>query len=91
MSWSVNRIGKPEVIKPLVISDIANYHCAEPEETVKNKVGEAIVTILDSAPTSGYIVRIEASGSQYASDSSKHPGKFHNSVNLKIETIAIHE
>lgn len=91
MSWSVNRIGKAEVIRSIVAADFERINCSEPEQTVKNKLGEAVDAILVTAPVKGYIVKIDGNGSQYQPDSAKYPGQFHNQCNLKVEMIAISE
>ncbi|MCC8945982.1 hypothetical protein H8A97_12955 [Bradyrhizobium sp. Arg62] len=82
MSWSVSGIGKTPAVKERVISQLNGIKCAEPEETIKGKVGEIIATALDAFP-SDCAVQITASGSQY---SPSGVGVV-NSLNVEIKPI----
>lgn len=86
MSWSVNAVGKPAVVAAKIAVDIAKVKCAEPEETIKNKVGSAIAAALAAFPP-GLAVRVEAAGSQWAPEPTKKPTEFQNSLSVKLEPL----
>lgn len=81
MSWSINALGKPSAVAAKIAGDIARVKCAEPEETIKNTVANAIATALGAFPD-GMAVKVEASGSQ---SSTGTDGKVTNSLYVKIE------
>jgi len=64
MSWSVSAFGKAAAVKAKLTTDLANISTmSEPEETVKQKLGESLLALCDGNP--GLIVRAEANGSQW--------------------------
>jgi hypothetical protein len=85
MSWSVSAIGKSAAVAAKLAKDFTAIKCTEPEETIKNKVAEAVAAGLAAFPV-GMAVRVEASGSQYAPDSSK-PTELQNQ--LKVELMPL--
>lgn len=85
MSWSTTAIGKPAAVAAKVKEDIERYKCAEPEESIKNSIGQSIYAALACFPE-GTAVRVEASGSQYVPDASK-PDAAINTLNVKIEPL----
>lgn len=85
MSWSVNAVGKSTAVAVKLAGDFGRIKCAEPEETIKNTVWSAIeAALLVFPPTQA--VRVEASGSQYAPDSTK-PDEKTNSLTVRLEPI----
>lgn len=79
MSWSISKYGFAGVVAAKVSEDIQRIKCAEPEETIKNMVGAAIIHSLESFPAD-FPVKVEASGSQSTID-----GKLVNTLNTRIE------
>lgn len=86
MSWSVNRMGKPSAVAAALAKDFAGIHCQEPEQTIKNKVAEAIAAALAVFPPH-LAVTVEASGSQYAPDSTNKPEEKQNNLTVKLTPI----
>lgn len=82
MSWSVNAIGKPAAVAAKLAKDFAGIKCTEPEETIKNKVAEAIAVGLAAFPA-GMAVRVEASGSQYVPDAGS-PAQAQNQLRVEL-------
>lgn len=84
MSWSFYGVGRPIAVLNKARTEIARIRCAEPEETVKNKLLNIIEASLLAMPDAS-AVKIEASGSQ--SSDSKDPAKFTNDVKLDITPL----
>lgn len=85
MSWSVSAVGKPAAVAAKLAEAFAKNRCVEPEETIKNKVAEAIASALAVYPPN-LAVRVEAGGSQHAVDHSK-PTELTNSLKVEITPI----
>ena len=85
MSWSVSAVGKPSKVVEKLAKDFASIHCAESEETIKSSVASAVAAALAVFPPS-WAVRVEASGSQHAPDSTK-PHEKSNQLAVKIEPV----
>jgi len=62
MSWSVSAIGKAASVKAKAAEQFAAIKCNEPEETIKNKLAEAVDLALTDVDG---VIEIKASGSQY--------------------------
>ena len=90
MSWSYSATGKPQAILENARIELNRINCAEPEQTIKNKVLHILETSLLAMPENS-AVRITASGSQstaWAGAPLKEvQGKFTNSLKLEIEPI----
>ncbi len=84
MSWSVSAFGKAPAVATKLAADFARIKCTEPEETIKNSVAAAFAAGLAAMPP-GLVVTAEASGSQYAPDSSKKPAEFSNQLTVKLQ------
>lgn len=78
MSWSSNAVGRAPAVAKKVAEDIARIKCSEPEETVKNKVGEAIAAALGGMDPNA-VVKVDANGSQ-----STYGGTAVNSLSVSI-------
>ena len=85
MSWSVQAIGKPAAVAAKLAKDFANIKCAEPEETIKNKVAEAVAAGLAVFPPT-MAVSVTASGSQLAPDS-KQPNELQNQLKIELTPL----
>src|ERR1700758_5741504 len=85
MSWSIGAVGKAPAVAAKIAADIARIKCTEPEETIKNTVGDALARALAVMPPN-MAVRVDAAGSQYAPDSTK-PTEFQNSLSVKLEPL----
>ena len=85
MSWSVNRTGMPAVVAAWIAKDLAGIKCAEPEETIKNAVAQAVAAGLAAMPRN-LVVVVAASGSQYAPDSRK-PEEFQNTLFVDMKPL----
>lgn len=85
MSWSVIRLGKPKAVQVKLAQDFANIKCSEPEETIKNTVASAVNIALTVFPPN-IVVKVEASGSQYAPDPKK-PDEMQNTLTVKLEPL----
>ena len=79
MSWSVSAGGKPADVLKFINGRIEEQNCAEPEQTIKAHVGEAIKVALDAMPPD-LTVNVNAYGSQ----SAQANGKFANSLTVQI-------
>lgn len=64
MSWSVSAMGKGSAVAAKVKEELSRYKCAEPEETIKEKISEAIQAACNGAPNQGF--NVSANGSQYS-------------------------
>ena len=80
MSWSIQASGKAKPVAAKLAKDLAQIKCSEPEETIKNKVGEIIAAALGSF-SDKIPVTIKASGSQ----STDNNLVVSNSLNVSIE------
>jgi hypothetical protein len=85
MSWSFNAIGKPAAVAIKARADLANFKCAEPEESIKAGIIDMIEKACAAMPSTA-AVKIEAFGSQSPSYPPE-PGKFHNNFSVKVEPI----
>jgi hypothetical protein len=85
MSWSVSGVGKPKALAAKLAGEFErmNGNCSEPEESMKNAAAVQIAAGLGAYPD-GYLVKVEANGTQYAPDS-KAPDEKVNSLTVKIE------
>lgn len=83
MSWSTSAVGKPAAVAAKIAADIARIKCIEPEEAIKNKLGEAIAAALAAFPPES-AVSIEANGSQ---SSSSQPGIATNSFSVSVKPL----
>lgn len=82
MSWSFSAIGKPLAILAKAEKDLNSIRCAEPEESIKDKVLEIIKAAMADCPGT-QVIQIKAGGSQ-------HPlpnGKYTNSLSIEIAPI----
>lgn len=84
MSWSINVVGKVSAVRAKAQDDLKQINCMEPEESIKNAVGDIIDTSLCAYPHS-VAVKIIANGSQYKPFADKEG--IINSVNLTIEPL----
>jgi hypothetical protein len=82
MSWSISKIGFAGVVAAKVAEDVRRIKCAEPEESIKNSVGAALVAALEAYP-GDFAVRVEATGSQ----STSMEGFTVNNLSVKIEPL----
>lgn len=81
MSWSFSATGRPKAVAEKAKAYLAGVKCAEPEESIKNKIGNIIDMALMSFPESG-AVKITCNGTQ------SPQGTFAlNSVRLEIEPL----
>ena len=83
MSWSISAIGKPAAVAAKIKADLSAYECSEPEETIRQTIGNAIAQALEAMPASS-AVKVTASGSQ---SPSTEPGKFTNSFKAEVENL----
>lgn len=81
MSWSLNVNGKPEELQQKVVDLLKAQKCAEPEESIKNMVGD-IIDLSLQAMSSGKNVDISANGSQ--SSDPTNPKRMNNTLKLSI-------
>jgi hypothetical protein len=79
MSWSLSKSGFAGPVAVLIAEDIKRSKCVEPEETIKNTVGQAIILALEAYPPETP-VNVAASGSQ----GQMVDGKCVNSLNVAI-------
>jgi hypothetical protein len=82
MSWSIAAVGRPAAVAAKVAEDIAKIKCSEPEESIKNRIGAAIVAACEAMPSAS-AVRVEANGSQYVPQGDG----VMNSAYMKIEPL----
>lgn len=85
MSWSFTGVGRAKPLSAKIKDDLSKMKCSEPEESIKNKVAEALVLAVGSFPGLA-TVSVTASGSQYVPDSSK-PNEAINSLQIKVEQL----
>jgi hypothetical protein len=83
MSWSVSAVGKPAAVAVKLAGAFTTNKCMEPEETIRQQVGQIIAKALEVFPADT-AVNVSASGSQ---QSPKGDGKFINQLSVKIEPI----
>jgi hypothetical protein len=86
MSWSFNGVGKPAAVLAKARTDLARIKCAEPEETIKNKVLDILEASLSVMPASTAI-DIKASGSQSMVDYSDASKGVSNSLIMEIKPL----
>ncbi len=86
MGWFVSAIGKPKAVAKSIAKQIASVKCAEPEETIKAKVGDIVATALAAFPE-GYAVQITASGLQGYADYNKPELGQHNQLSVEIKPL----
>jgi len=80
MSWSIYAMCKAPAVSNKVQADLSKYKMAEPEEAIKNKLGEVICDALREFPENAF-VNVEASGSQSVGSD----GKSKNTFTVKVE------
>jgi hypothetical protein len=81
MSWSIYALGKVPAVAKKVEEEMAKIgYCQEPEESVRQQAGKAILTALNAYP-GDKVVHVEASGHQ----DSVNEGKGVNYLQVKIE------
>lgn len=73
-------MGKAPAVSNKVRTDLSKFKMTEPEETIKNKIGEVICDALREFPEN-VVVNIEASGSQSVGSD----GKSKNTFSMKLE------
>lgn len=83
MSWSYNGIGKPSAVLEDAQLRLSAVKCSEPEETIKNKVGDILLASLSAFPESS-AVQVEAYGSQTVDSTT---GKATNSLHFDIKPL----
>ena len=81
MSWSFYAIGTPKGVLHKAREEFAKYACAEPEETVRQKVLHQLEAICLSSPDS-ISIKVEAFGSQGSWD-----GAHCHNLTVKIEPV----
>lgn len=82
MSWSVSAVGRPKAVAEKIAADLKRITCVEPEEQIKNKLGEAIALALAAFPAES-AVSVEMNGSQY----SPGPGVASNTFSVSLKPI----
>jgi hypothetical protein len=82
MAWSVSAVGRSEVVAASIASQIAGAKCDEPEESIKNLIGQAIALALANY-ASGRAVKVTAHGSQYGAGGKPET----NALSVQIEPI----
>jgi hypothetical protein len=85
MSWAVSAVGTPQAVSAKIIADLSTSKCAEPEETIKTTIMEALGIALGAFPAD-VAVSVSASGSQYTPDSSK-PDCVLNTLKVTVEPL----
>ena len=85
MSWSVSAIGKAGPVAAKVAADLAAVKCSEPEETIKNTIGNVIAIALKEFPPD-FPVRVRASGSQYSPSGTPSTPQI-NQLSVTLEPI----
>lgn len=88
MSWSVNAVGRAHAVAAKLAKDFSAIKCLEPEETIKNAVGQIIATALAAFPEN-YAVTVNANGSQgpgYDANTSAPTGQV-NSLQFTISPM----
>jgi hypothetical protein len=88
MSWSVSALGKPKAVAVKLAADLANIdrmNMENPEQLAKNNAAATIAATLAVYPDN-QIVRVEASGSQYAPNGVPDPLRI-STHSLKIENL----
>lgn len=83
MSWSFSAVGRPAAVAAKAAKELSAFKCAEPEESIKERIMQSIVIACEAMP-SDIAVRVEASGSQYVKQTD---GPVVNTASLKIETL----
>lgn len=81
MSWSVSGVGRASALRDKVAKQFDGINCAEPEQTIKNKVA-AIVDISLQAMRGDQAVKVSCSGSQYVDGQGQI-----NTVRVEVEPI----
>lgn len=84
MSWTVASTGKPAAVAAFVAQQFAAITCAEPEQTIKNSIAQAVDVALKAFPAD-VPVRVQAHGSQ--STNSDRPGVATNQLSVEINPI----
>lgn len=82
MSWSISATGGRQAVLKSCQEQLAKITCSEPEESIKNKVGEIIEMALVGVEGGG--VMVAASGSQYTPEQGKPP---RNTLRFEITEI----
>lgn len=82
MSWSFSGVGKPKAVLASARDTLPRYHCAEPEETIKDCVLKTIEVALSAFPDHS-AVQVDVNGSQ----SGDGKGALLNSLNVSIKPI----
>lgn len=85
MSWSVAAIGKPAAVAAKIKADLGAYKCQEPEETIKQTIGNAIEQALNAMPANA-AVEVTGNGSQ-GSINPAEPGKVTNSFSVTVKNL----
>jgi hypothetical protein len=80
MSWSVSAIGKPAAVASKVAADLSSYKCVEPEETIKQTAGQALIAAINAQDPDS-VIQVTASG-----QSGTAP-KLNNTLNVSITPI----
>lgn len=86
MSWNVEAFGRPEKVAAKLALDFERIKCAEPEESIKNHVAQALMKALDCYPPEN-IVQVRANGSQYAPDQSQPDQKL-NTLSVTLSGMS---
>jgi hypothetical protein len=77
MSWSVKAVGRASAVAEKLALNFAQIQCSEPEETIKNRVAEAVAAALGAFPRDKAVL-VEASG---------HQSEQVNTLNVKIDPL----
>ena len=85
MSWSYNGVGRAGKVAEAAAAALKQVKCAEPEESIKNKVSDLIAASLAAFPANT-AVKISASGSQSKAQDYEE-GQAVNSVYITIEPL----
>lgn len=89
MSWSVMASDKRDAALTEIEKQMATSRHEEPEQSIKDKVGEIIKLALDPLPE-GQQVRITARGSQwmqFGPDGENAPRLIFNNLNVQIDIV----
>ena len=86
MSWNVTAQGKAGALRSYYVDEFGKIKCAEPEQSIAMKLGEAVDIALASFPEN-FPVKVQAYGSQGQPDFHKMPNKFSHTISLQIESI----
>lgn len=79
MSWGIQAIGQSGKVASKVREDIKRTTCVEPEEAIKNAIGEAIAKACEDM---GGAVKVSAGGSM-----SSYNGLRAHSLNVTVEPL----